>query len=103
MAEDKVKRNDPCPCGSGLKYKQCHLGREDEVSPEQAKANMVVPAAMSVVGGIGAVAAGMLKGVGAGFTVAIAAGVLIGMFVVLRNPPKGDPDRKDSGSINFGG
>ncbi len=21
---DKVGRNDPCPCGSGLKYKQCH-------------------------------------------------------------------------------
>src|SRR5690606_15673304 len=20
----KVGRNDPCPCGSGLKYKQCH-------------------------------------------------------------------------------
>ncbi|MHB1174523.1 MAG: preprotein translocase subunit SecA [Sulfuriferula sp.] len=22
--EDKVGRNDPCPCGSGKKYKQCH-------------------------------------------------------------------------------
>jgi uncharacterized protein len=22
--EDKVGRNDPCPCGSGLKYKKCH-------------------------------------------------------------------------------
>jgi preprotein translocase subunit SecA len=21
---DKVGRNDPCPCGSGKKYKQCH-------------------------------------------------------------------------------
>jgi len=21
---DKVGRNDPCPCGSGRKYKQCH-------------------------------------------------------------------------------
>ncbi|WP_437341822.1 SEC-C metal-binding domain-containing protein, partial [Culturomica massiliensis] len=20
----KVGRNDPCPCGSGLKYKNCH-------------------------------------------------------------------------------
>jgi preprotein translocase subunit SecA len=25
---DKVGRNDPCPCGSGKKYKQCH-GRLD--------------------------------------------------------------------------
>jgi len=22
--ERKVGRNEPCPCGSGLKYKQCH-------------------------------------------------------------------------------
>jgi hypothetical protein len=25
----KVGRNDPCPCGSGKKYKQCH-GRVDQ-------------------------------------------------------------------------
>jgi hypothetical protein len=24
-----VGRNDPCPCGSGRKYKACHLGREE--------------------------------------------------------------------------
>ena len=23
-ASEKVGRNDPCPCGSGKKYKQCH-------------------------------------------------------------------------------
>jgi preprotein translocase subunit SecA len=23
-AMPKVGRNDPCPCGSGKKYKQCH-------------------------------------------------------------------------------
>ncbi|MBP9921312.1 MAG: SEC-C domain-containing protein, partial [Proteiniclasticum sp.] len=22
--ENKVGRNDPCPCGSGKKYKKCH-------------------------------------------------------------------------------
>jgi preprotein translocase subunit SecA len=26
--EQKVGRNDPCPCGSGKKYKHCH-GRSD--------------------------------------------------------------------------
>jgi uncharacterized protein YecA (UPF0149 family) len=26
--QPKVGRNDPCPCGSGKKYKKCH-GRED--------------------------------------------------------------------------
>jgi preprotein translocase subunit SecA len=23
-SEPKIGRNDPCPCGSGKKYKQCH-------------------------------------------------------------------------------
>ena len=23
-SEAKIGRNDPCPCGSGKKYKQCH-------------------------------------------------------------------------------
>lgn len=25
----KIGRNDPCPCGSGKKFKRCHMGRED--------------------------------------------------------------------------
>jgi len=24
MVDPKINRNDPCPCGSGKKYKQCH-------------------------------------------------------------------------------
>jgi len=29
----KVGRNDPCPCGSGKKYKKCH-GKDEEASAE---------------------------------------------------------------------
>ena len=25
--EEKVGRNDPCPCGSGLKFKKCCFGK----------------------------------------------------------------------------
>ena len=32
--EGKVGRNDPCPCGSGKKYKHCH-GRADRVSAQK--------------------------------------------------------------------
>ena len=28
----KPGRNDPCPCGSGKKFKHCHLGKEDELT-----------------------------------------------------------------------
>jgi preprotein translocase subunit SecA len=27
----KIGRNDPCPCGSGKKFKNCHLGRESDL------------------------------------------------------------------------
>ena len=27
---EKVGRNDPCPCGSGKKYKNCHQNSEEK-------------------------------------------------------------------------
>jgi len=36
----KIGRNEPCPCGSGKKFKVCHLGREQEIMALiQAQAN----------------------------------------------------------------
>jgi len=32
--EKKVGRNDPCPCGSGKKYKQCHGLQQSSVPPD---------------------------------------------------------------------
>jgi preprotein translocase subunit SecA len=29
-AAERVGRNDPCPCGSGKKYKKCHGSEEDK-------------------------------------------------------------------------
>lgn len=37
----KIGRNDPCPCGSGKKYKHCCLGKTDEPSKEN-KAQQVL-------------------------------------------------------------
>ena len=31
-AESAIGRNDPCPCGSGKKFKHCHMGRENELN-----------------------------------------------------------------------
>jgi hypothetical protein len=28
-----IGRNDACPCGSGKKFKRCHMGKEDELYP----------------------------------------------------------------------
>src|SRR6185295_9406192 len=29
-------RNDPCPCGSGKKYKRCCLGQGEKAAPEKS-------------------------------------------------------------------
>ncbi|MCH8967318.1 MAG: SEC-C domain-containing protein [Planctomycetes bacterium] len=31
----KYARNDPCWCGSGLKFKKCHLDREGQARPSR--------------------------------------------------------------------
>lgn len=31
MDINNISRNDPCPCGSGKKFKKCHMGRENEL------------------------------------------------------------------------
>lgn len=37
----KLGRNEPCPCGSGLKYKKCCLGTPREnMAPAQAKSSL---------------------------------------------------------------
>jgi methionyl aminopeptidase len=35
--QQKVGRNDPCPCGSGLKYKKCCLGKKGITLPNNMK------------------------------------------------------------------
>ncbi len=35
MAHSKLGRNAPCWCGSGRKYKKCHLGADEKVEVER--------------------------------------------------------------------
>jgi SEC-C motif len=39
-----LSRNDPCHCGSGKKYKQCHLD-QDEAAAREARAKVAATAA----------------------------------------------------------
>ena len=36
----KIGRNDPCPCGSGKKFKHCCLGKENSTTPSHGAASM---------------------------------------------------------------
>lgn len=38
---EKIGRNDPCPCGSGKKYKHCHLGTEPKQQAGKQQQNPI--------------------------------------------------------------
>ena len=38
----KIGRNDPCPCGSGIKYKKCCIGKADKVARTAAQQNIQI-------------------------------------------------------------
>jgi len=47
---ERVGRNDPCPCGSGKKYKRCHQSMAQGVTPLQRILYAAIAAAL--VGGL---------------------------------------------------
>ncbi len=94
-----ISRNDPCPCGSGKKYKHCHYGKNTLESTATRWLLPVVGIAVSAALGI-YMALRYDLSIGVGFGVG---GVMVvGILLILRNPPPpgggGDP-----GAINFGG
>lgn len=50
--EPNLGRNDPCHCGSGKKYKQCHLAEDEaKARSERAKVADEAPAATAEAAG----------------------------------------------------
>jgi hypothetical protein len=48
--DQRVGRNDPCPCGSGRKHKHCCEGKAGKASPGQRL--LLVAIAAAVAGGL---------------------------------------------------
>lgn len=46
MNENKVSRNEPCPCGSGKKYKRCHGVDAPPVLTEKKQSDSALPPGM---------------------------------------------------------
>ena len=59
-----VSRNDPCPCGSGLKYKRCHEGK-DLAKPRSSGILPLILFLLLIAAGGTAVVIGIVRG-GAG-------------------------------------
>jgi hypothetical protein len=101
MTDSAISRNAPCPCGSGKKYKQCHLGKDLPGSARGRKMRtLVILALLAIV--VGVVVAiqstaqnGLAVGGGALMLIAIVAGI--------RKPPPPNPGAGDPAGLNFGG
>ncbi len=96
----QVGRNDPCPCGSGSKYKRCCLGTDEdpEVAPKSTRAALVV----AVLGLVLAGAAVPVAGAEAGGIGAVVALMVAGAVYVFNNMPPPNSDSGSPGGINFG-
>jgi hypothetical protein len=103
-SRDNIGRNDLCPCGSGRKYKHCHLGKAFDDQIEQHKADNRIPLALLVFALILAGVVGAMNEPSAGGIVLLASLMGIGGFMVLRKPP-GPSEHGgggDGAGINFG-
>ncbi|MBJ94799.1 MAG: hypothetical protein CMP23_10060 [Rickettsiales bacterium] len=97
----EVGRNDPCPCGSGKKYKRCCLGTAEDPSQE---ARNFVPAL--IVLGLGlAVSAWVLvvSTAANGGLCAVVACLAAGGAWIFTNMPPPNANPGSPGGINFGG
>lgn len=96
----KVGRNDPCPCGSGKKYKQCCVDKPAEQAPKAMRLGLPILLGLAAIGFAGLIWSS--KGVVPGLIVGAGGLMIVGLVLLLRDPPSstggGDP-----GAINFGG
>ncbi|MFN3198499.1 MAG: SEC-C metal-binding domain-containing protein [Bradymonadia bacterium] len=119
-------RNDPCHCGSGLKYKKCHLAADEAAAAAARKAVQVEaePGAPSITQAapmktvedptvktavlIGAaslvlaIVVGIMTDASTGFTIAGAGGLIALLYAGLRNPPSPHENPGDPAALNFG-
>jgi hypothetical protein len=109
----KISRNALCPCGSGKKFKNCHLGREHELPgyepPKIAGALAQKPPIPKKVlqGSVALIILGALTLIFMGHAdwgVAAGGGGLLFllMIVLVRDPPPPKEDSSDPSGINFG-
>lgn len=98
MAHSNVNRNDPCPCGSGKKYKRCCL--DSPASGFDRRTTIAL-----TIGGIAVAIAGVLYATVGRDAAGLVAGLGIlgaGAWWLFSDPPS-SKGTGDPGAISFGG
>jgi hypothetical protein len=98
---EEVGRNDPCPCGSGKKYKRCCLG--SEADPAQQPRTTVPALVAAVLGLLIGAGVAMSRGAEDGAVVAVVGLIIAAGVYVFTNMPPPNKDSGSPGGINFGG
>ena len=94
----KVGRNDPCPCGSGKRYKRCCLGKPEITSRKKLYVTIAIIIAMSII--VGVILGVLLTPTKALLAPAVGL-VLIVIAIISSNPPD-SKGRTGSDRIDFG-
>lgn len=120
MTTAKLSRNDPCHCGSGKKYKKCHLdsdeaGARAERAETKAADDALVPrveleskplgAGFWGLAALGVAIAGLVgfnKGISGALIVAAAWTLGMVAWAVIRDPPPPRPDAGNPAALDFG-
>ena len=109
-----VGRNDPCPCGSGQKYKRCHWDKElpgarkdaagggsgipgDEGVSTMRIVLLLIVVIVAISGLLYVVVSPRL-----GYSAGGIAGLIVLMWAAWRSPPPVRDETSDSSAINFG-
>ena len=91
-------RNEPCPCGSGKKYKHCHLN-QDTTTDIQWRA---MPLLCGVAGVIGGVVLLFTHGAAVGGPVIAGAIFLPIAWTTFTDPPPPKANSDDAAALKFG-
>jgi hypothetical protein len=111
-------RNEPCHCGSGRKYKQCHLAEDRANGPSSQQTALDVAIAeqnareaietrplkigLVVSGLVASVAVGFFKDLSGGLIVAAAWALASSAYLSFRSPPPPNENPGDPAGLNFG-
>jgi len=94
-----ISRNDPCPCGSGKKYKHCHIGQELEV---KKRTKGLIFGLVCLIGLVAGIVVWQAQNIEVGLGVFLGIVVVGGMVIVFRDPPPPNANPGDPAGLNFG-